>query len=147
MPQQHDKTWVQYQCHWCILAPCRSPGILWTIYPETNINVMSFVAKSTCSGFKTGLYISYHGGNTARYIKKRGCHMKDVRISGYFDTKYMTVLWIEQILHTFEDDRFANFFNGEQVNFRMTLIMYVYDSHYMKWLHTTCIILVRVTHG
>ena len=42
---------------------------------------------------------------------------------GYFDTKYMSILQIEQILHNFEDQKFANFLNLEQVNFRMTLIM------------------------
>ena len=58
--------------------------------------MMSVVGKSTCLGFKTGLYISYHGGNAVWYIKQRGYFMKDARISGYFDTKYMTVLRIEQ---------------------------------------------------
>ncbi len=31
--------------------------------------------------------------------------MKDARIFGYFDTKYMAVLQIEQILHNFEDQK------------------------------------------
>ncbi len=48
--------------------------------------------------------------------------MKDGRISGYFDTKFMTVLWREQIFHNFEDHKFAFFFNLEQVNFRVTLV-------------------------
>ncbi len=34
----------------------------------------------------------------------------------------MTVLRIEQILHNFEDQNFAEFLNIEQVNFRMTLV-------------------------
>ena len=55
-------------------------------------NMMSVVGKSTCSGFKTGLYISYHDGNAFRYIKLRGNLMKYARISVYFDTKYMTLL-------------------------------------------------------
>ncbi len=74
--------------------------------------MMSVVGKLTCSGFKTGLYISYHGGNAVRHIKQRGYFMKDGRISGYFYTKYMTILQIEQILHNFE-----------QVNFRVTLVI------------------------
>ncbi len=49
--------------------------------------------------------------------------MKDARISGYLDTKYMTVLWIEQILHNFEDKKFGNFFNLEQINFCVTLVV------------------------
>ena len=49
--------------------------------------------------------------------------MKNARISGYFDTKYMTVLRIENKLHNFEDQKFANFFNLEQVNFCVTLVM------------------------
>ncbi len=48
--------------------------------------------------------------------------MKDGRITGYFDTKYMTVLRIEQILHNFEDQKFANFLNLKHVNFRVTLV-------------------------
>ena len=63
--------------------------------------MMSVVGKSTCSGFKKGLYISYHGGNAVRYIKQRDYFMKDSRISGYFDTKYMTVIRIEQTLNDF----------------------------------------------
>ncbi len=53
--------------------------------------------------------------------------MKAARISGYFDTKYMTVLLIEQILHNFEDQKFANFFNLQQVDFRMK------HSSYILW--------------
>ncbi len=48
--------------------------------------------------------------------------MKDARISGYFDNKNISVLRIEQILHNFENQKFTNFFNLEQVNFRMTLV-------------------------
>ncbi len=83
---------------------------------------MSVVGKSTCSGVKTGLYISYHDEKTVGYIKKRGYFMKDGRISGYFDTNYMTVLQIEQILHNFED----HFFNLEQVDFRVTLVQFFF---------------------
>ncbi len=64
---------------------------------------MSVVGKSTCSGFKTGLYKSYHGGNVVRYIKERSYFLEDGRISGYFDTKYVAVLQIENIVHNFED--------------------------------------------
>ncbi len=41
-----------------------------------------------------------------------------------FDTKCMTLLRIEQILHNFEDQKFAHVFNLEQVNFRMTLVIW-----------------------
>ncbi len=85
---------------------------------------MSVVGKSTCSGLKTGLYISYHGANAVKYTKQRGYFMKDDRIPGYFDTKYLTLLQIEQIWHNFEDQKLANFFNLEQVNFRVTLVMW-----------------------
>ncbi len=34
----------------------------------------------------------------------------------------MAVLRIEQILHNFEDQKFANFFNLKQINFRVTLV-------------------------
>ena len=71
--------------------------------------MMSVVGKSTCSGFKSGLYISYHGGNAVWYIKQRVFFMIDGRISGYFDTKYMKVLQIEQTLHNyFEYQKTAN---------------------------------------
>ena len=49
--------------------------------------------------------------------------MKQGRISGYFDTKYVTVLQIEQILHNFECQKIGNFSNLEQVNFCMTPII------------------------
>ncbi len=63
--------------------------------------MMSVVGKSTCSGVKTGLYISYHGKNVVRYIKQGTCFLKDGRISGHPDTQYITVLQIEKILHNF----------------------------------------------
>ena len=56
------------------------------------LEVHCIAGKSTCSGFKTGLFISYHFGNAVRYIKLRGYSIKDSRKSDYFDTKYMTVL-------------------------------------------------------
>ena len=84
---------------------------------------MSVVGKSTCSGFKTGLYISYHSENAVRYIRQRRYFPKDDRISGHFDTKYMTVLQVEQILHNFEDQKMANFSDLEQVNFLVTLVV------------------------
>ena len=84
--------------------------------------MMSVVGKSTYSGFKTGLYTSYHGGNAVMYIKQRGNFKKNAQISGHFDTKFITVLRIEQILHNFEDRKFGNIFNSEQVNFRVTLV-------------------------
>ncbi len=83
-------------------------------------HMMSVVGKSTFSGFKTGFYMSYHGGSTVTYIKQRGYFMKDAKISGYFHTKYMTLLQTEQILQNFEDQRFANFFNLEQVTRHMS---------------------------
>ena len=79
-------------------------------------HLMSVVGKSTCSGFKKGLYTFCHGGNAVRYIKQRG-FLKDARISGYFDTKYMTVLQTEQILHDSKKN------NLEQVNFHVTLVI------------------------
>ena len=91
---------------------------------------MSVVGKSTCSGFKIGLCISYHGGNSGRNIKQRGYVRKDGRISGYFDTKYVTVVPIEQILHNFEDREIANLFNLKQVNFHMTLVILYVDSRH-----------------
>ncbi len=35
--------------------------------------------------------------------------MKQGRIPDYFDTKYVTVLHIEQIVHNFEDQKITNF--------------------------------------
>ena len=45
------------------------------------------------------------------------------RISGYFDTKFTAVVLIEPILHTFEDQKVAHFFNPEEVNFLVTRVM------------------------
>ena len=64
--------------------------------------------------------------------------MKDARISGHFDTKYMMtmiVLQMEQILNNFEDQKFANFLNLKQVNFCVTLVIYA--------LKTPCIVYVQ----
>ena len=94
---------------------------------------MSVVGKSTCSGFKTWLYISYHGGHAVRHIKHRGYFMKDGRISGHFDTKYMTALRIEQILHHFEDRKIGNFLNLKQVNFRVTLVICTYFLVHLEY--------------
>ena len=69
--------------------------------------------------------MSFHGGNAVRYIKQRSYFVKDGRIPGYFGTKYMTVLQIEQILRNFEDQNIANFFSLKQVYFHMTLVIYV----------------------
>ncbi len=57
-----------------------------------NNHLMIVVGKLTCSGVKIGLYISYHGGNAVYYIKESSYFLHDGRISGYFDTKYITVL-------------------------------------------------------
>ena len=105
-------------------------------YLQDYCHVMSVVGKSTCSGFTTGLYISYHGGNAVRYIKQKGYFMKNGRRSGYFDTKYMKVLRIEQILHNFKDQKIANFFYLEQVDFRVTLVMYV-NKNKQSWHQCT----------
>ena len=37
----------------------------------------------------------------------------------------MSILQTEQILHNFEDQKFAIFSNHEQVNFRVTLVIYI----------------------
>ncbi len=42
-----------------------------------------------------------------------------------FPNNYMAVLRKEQILQNFEDQKISNFFNLEQVNFCLTLAMYV----------------------
>ncbi len=50
--------------------------------------------------------------------------MKDGWIPGYLDTKHMTILQTEQILHNFEDQKIAIFLNLKQVNFRLTLVIF-----------------------
>ncbi len=63
--------------------------------------------------------------------------LKDGWFSGYFDTKYMTVLRMEQILHNFEKQKIANFFNLAQVNFRVTLVICVWNKIWnMELLYT-----------
>ena len=49
--------------------------------------------------------------------------MKDGQISGYLYTKYKTVPQIDKNLHNFEDQKLTSFFNLEQVNFCMTLVI------------------------
>ncbi len=95
--------------------------------------MMSVVQKSTCSGFKTKLYISYHSGNALRYINLfsalarrclSGC--RDGGISDYFDTIYLTV---QNKIYTILKTKKCNFFkNLEQVNFRVTLVIYGWQN-------------------
>ena len=61
-------------------------------------------------------------------ISNRGIFFHE-RCSNFWLFWYqMTVLRREQILHNFEDRKFANFFNLEQGNFRMTLVICVKPS-------------------
>ncbi len=88
---------------------------------------MSVVGKSTCSGLKPWMYISYHGGNVASVSNREFILRNMVEFLVIFDTKHMIFLRIEQLLHNFEDQKIANFFNIEQINFRMTLVILVLD--------------------
>ncbi len=91
-------------------------------------HMMSIVAKSTCWEFKTWLYTSYHVGNAVSFIKQRGYCMKDGRISGYPDTKYMTVCQIEQRLT-------ASSFSAKLLHIRQLVVSYsVALLRMMKWL-------------
>ncbi len=83
---------------------------------------MSVVKNQPFLGSKQGCTYPTMEGMLSGISNRGGNFMKDAWISGYFDTKYMTVLRIEQIFHNFEDQHFANFSNLEQVNFCMTLI-------------------------
>ena len=51
--------------------------------------------------------------------------MKDGQISGYVDTKYMTVLRIKLIWHNIKDQKIPDTFDLKQVNFLVTLVNYV----------------------
>ncbi len=53
----------------------------------------------------------------------------------------MTVLRIEKNLHNFEDQKFTIFFNLEQVNFRVTLIIYQIQP---GWPFTKVLVRVRM---
>ena len=115
--------WVLLILSLCLHVQSRKEFLSFQNASSTSPHMMSVVGKSTCSGFKTGLYISYHGGNAVSYINQRSYFLKNGLISGYFDTEYMTVLQTEHILHNFEDQKIANFFNIEQVNFHVTLVI------------------------
>ena len=69
---------------------------------------------------------SKHGSTYPIMVEEEELFPEDGRISGYFDTKYIAVLQIEQLLHNFNNQKNANFFNLEQVNFRVTLVIYIY---------------------
>ncbi len=47
-------------------------------------------------------------------MMKNPYYMNDGRISGYFHTKYNTVLQIEPILHNFEDQKIAIFLTSNR---------------------------------
>ncbi len=46
-------------------------------------------------------------------------------MSGYFDTKFITMVQIEEILRKFEEPKIAKILNREEVYFLVTRIIYV----------------------
>ena len=54
---------------------------------------------------------SKHGSTYPIMVEEEELFPEDGRISGYFDTKYIAVLQIEQLLHNFNNQKNANFFN------------------------------------
>ncbi len=85
---------------------------------------MSVVGISTCSGFKTGLYISYHMMGMLSGISNRGVFSWNILEFLVILISNIWLLRIEQILHNFEDQKFAKVFNLRQVNIPVTLIIY-----------------------
>ena len=93
------------------------------------MHMMSVVRKSTCSGLKTGLYISYHGGNAFKYIKQRDFFFHE-RSSNFW------LFWYQIYDSTLKRTNFTQFwrpkicqfFNLEQGNFCMTLVICVKPS-------------------
>ncbi len=123
MLTSHFRTMLKYNCkknqQSCCTVGKMQAEIFHRIYDE-------WCGKIDLFRVKTGLHMSYNGVNAVRYIKQRGYFMKDGRIYGYFDTKYMTISQTEQNVHNIEDQKIANFLtlNTEQVNFRVTLVIY-----------------------
>ena len=64
-----------------------------------------------------------HGESTLQPINKRMYFLIACRISGYFDTKFTTILQIEPILQQSEDQKIDNIWNLEQVYFLVTRVI------------------------
>ena len=121
-----------FKAFWCVPWHCQHHGLIkvnqgLSIFVNTYIHtyMTAVVGKSTCSGFWIVLYMFCHGQNYVRNIYQGDFSLNSPRISDRFDTKFTTVVQhvqIEQNLQKFEDQKFANFLNLEQVNFRVALV-------------------------
>ncbi len=67
--------------------------------------------------------MNYHGEGTLQSINKRMYFLNSCRISGYFDTKFTTMVQIEPILFKFKDQKIDNILNLEQVYFLVTRVI------------------------
>ncbi len=100
------------------IASESEPFLFWYgCYKGLLVHLMSVAGRSTCSGFKTLLYISYHGKSPVKYIKERNYFLKDGWIPGYFDTTNFTQNFEELTIANFFFFLIFNFFNLKQVNF------------------------------
>ena len=73
--------------------------------------------------------MNYHGEGTLQSINKRMYILNSCRISGYFDTKFTTMVQIEPILWKFKDPKSDDILNLERVYFLMTRVYYVSPFH------------------
>ena len=55
-----------------------------------------------------------------KHINQGSIFLDDRLISGYFDTKFIAVALVEQILRKFEDLKMSNILNLEEVYFLVT---------------------------
>ena len=77
-------------------------------------NKTCVMKKQTSSGFIIGLYITLFGEKALEYINQESYFLNDWRIPCYFDTKFTTVVQIEQILWRFKSQKLPKFWTPKR---------------------------------
>ena len=57
--------------------------------------------------------MTYYGECAFEHINQKSYFLDGLRISGYSDTKFTTMVWIEEILRKCEDPEIAKILNSE----------------------------------
>ncbi len=71
--------------------------------------------------------------NHVKFTEQGNYFLESDRISDYFGTKYTIAVHKELALWNFEDEKIGDFFNLEQVHFRMTLIKWPWKFKSSDW--------------
>ena len=71
--------------------------------------------------------MNYHGENTLHPMNQRVYFLNSYRISGHFDTTFITIAQIKQISQESKEQKIANILNVERVYFLVTCVTSSYS--------------------